>query len=122
FERRGSEDQIRIDLSAAADYRQRQVSTTQTRLQVSATVLPAELERALDVRAFGGTVRLISTYTQGASGVWIDVEHAEGAKARVQRSGNALVWTFFEGAVPSSISGVALDGKAARKTRTIAQD
>ncbi len=122
FERRGSEDHIRIALNAATDYRQRQVSATQTRLQVNASVLPSELERALDVRAFGGSVKLVSSYFQGASGVWVDVEHAEGAEGRVQRSGNALVWTFFEGAVPSSISGVAVDGKAARKTRTIAQD
>src|SRR5690606_10998240 len=97
FERRGSEDQVRVELNSATDYRQRQLTSTQTRLQLTAAILPEERERALDVRAFGGAVKLVSTYSQGASGVWIDVEHAEGAQARVHRSGNALVWTFFDG-------------------------
>jgi type IV pilus assembly protein PilQ len=122
YDRHGSEDRIRIELSAPASYKQRRISDTLTRLQLQKVVLPEELERSLDVRAYAGVVELISTYGQGPGDVWIDVEHAAGANGRVEHTGNALRWTFFDGAVPSSISGVGLDGKAARQTRTIAQD
>jgi type IV pilus assembly protein PilQ len=122
YSRHGDEDRITIDLGGSAKVTPRRVSPTMTRLELQGMQLPRELEQAFDTRAFSGAVSLISCYRQGADAVRIDVEHSKQATHRVERRGDAVVWSFFEGAVPSSISGVAQDGKVARKTQTIFTD
>lgn len=119
FAKHGVEERVSIELSAASQYEQRRINATTTRLELQGTELPTELERALDVKAFGGSVSLISTYRAKAGTVVLEAEHSERVEARLERRGSTLVWSFFEGKVPSSISGLAQDGKVARKTRTI---
>jgi len=118
FERHGREDRVQLSLGSGAKFEQLSLSPTLTRLVLRDVSLPPELERTLDVRAFGGNVSTISSYRQ-AGLVMIDVEHRPALASRATRTGSTLSWLFFEGGVPSSVSGVAFDGKEARKTRTI---
>ncbi|HEX2734627.1 MAG TPA: type IV pilus secretin PilQ [Polyangiaceae bacterium] len=119
FSKHGVEERVSIELGSACRYEQRRVNPTTTRLELQNTELPSELQRALDVRAFGGGVSLVSTYATNDGRVILEVEHGERVESRIERRGSVLLWSFFEGTVPSSVSGLALDGKVARKTRTI---
>jgi type IV pilus assembly protein PilQ len=119
FSKHGIEERVNIELSAAGRFEQQKMSPTVMRLELAQTELPTELERALDVKAFGGGVSLVSAYATQGGGVVLEAEHAEHVEARLERHGTTLVWSFFEGKVPSSITGLAQDGKVARKTRTI---
>jgi type IV pilus assembly protein PilQ len=119
FERHGQEDRVTLDVGASVKFEQSHVSPTSTRLLLSGAGLPDELERTLDVRAFGGSVTSISSYRKSASSVVLDVEHRSNSGSRVVKTPSGLDWVFFEGAVPSSVSGVGPDGMSARRTKTI---
>jgi type IV pilus assembly protein PilQ len=118
FERQGDLNWVRIESDGAPEFRRRELSETSTRLELSTAALAEELERALDVRAFGSPVKMVSSYRHG-NRVFIDVEHEVGVESIIRRQGNALLWELYDGPIPSSVSGVAADGKAARRTRTI---
>jgi type IV pilus assembly protein PilQ len=114
------EDRIAIDLSEAAQFRETQVSPTHTRLTVVGAKLPEELERTLDVSAFDGRISAISSYRQKDGAVVFDVERRAGVEGLVTRRGTDLVWKFYDpGKLPTTVSGVARDGLAARKSRTV---
>lgn len=120
FVHRQSEDRIAIDLSEGAEFTQVAVSPTQVQLKLSGAKLPEELQRTLDVSAFDGRISAISTYRQQDGSVVLEVEQKRGVEARVARRGSNLVWSFYDpGKLPSSVSGVARDGKPARKGRTV---
>src|SRR5690606_1991722 len=107
------------DLQGSVEYKQYRSSPTVMRLEFSGLRLPKELERALDVRDFGGPVALVSTFRETDGRVVVEVEHAEGTEGRVERKGDRGVWSFFSDKLPSTLSGVGRDGKPARKTHTI---
>jgi type IV pilus assembly protein PilQ len=118
FSRHGEEERIVVECDAPPRFEQRRSAEGTSRLEIAAAELPALLERALDVRSFGGDVTVVASYRERQRTV-IEVEHSVRAQARVMRSGTSLVWSFFPGQVPSTLSGLAADGKQARKTKTV---
>lgn len=118
FEHTTNEDRVLIELSEAADFKQSSPGDSERRLELAAK-LPTELERRLDVSAFNGRVKAVSAYVRGERLV-VDADCAPGSEARVSQRGRTLVWSFAEpGKLPSSVTGVARDGKAARRARTV---
>jgi len=118
FEHGRSRDRIIVALSALPAHTQYSPSATRTIVELSATSLPKALRRTLDVGAFGGPVRAVSAYRESQR-VLIDVDHAPGASAVVVRQGGALVVVFTRGRPPSTLTGVAADGGAARQTKRL---
>jgi type IV pilus assembly protein PilQ len=121
FEHGDVEDRIVIELSHATRHRQVK-SQGRTSLVLEAARLPRELARVLDVAAFGGPVTSVASYPhpRQPGTVLIEVDGAEGASSRISRRGSALVWSFHRsGKLPASLSGVARDGGAARRVRTV---
>ncbi len=122
FDHGSVEDKVVIRLSDAARYRQSTGRPGKATLVVVGADLPQALERTLDVSAFGGKVMAISSYASRGDepGVTLEVECSESVTSRVSRQGNTLVWSFHEpGSLPSSVTGVAKDGGAARRSRTV---
>jgi type IV pilus assembly protein PilQ len=119
-------DQVLLSVSGTPSYTQMAPRAGLSRLVVRGASLADGQERTLDVGAFGGRVKAISTYrgTGGLDGaVVVDVERADEAVGMVQADGSSLVWSFgVAGSLPSSVTGVAADGGAARKVRTVARE
>lgn len=97
-----------------------------SRLILRNMTLPRAQQRTLDVSAFGGLVRSVSSFQSGDPSrgeIVVEVERDETALGVVSVEGTALVWTFAKpGDVPSSLTGVGADGGTARKTRTVARE
>jgi type IV pilus assembly protein PilQ len=123
FEHAVDADRVRINLSGAARYEASSTATLTT-IEFASTTLPSALERTLDVAAYGGLVRSVSTYRRPSdpSKVVVEIERAADSSGLVSRDGNVLVFTATKGKVPSSVSGVSDDGGAARRTRTVARE
>lgn len=119
FSRHGNEDRVSLALDGRPKFNHRRVSDELSRLEIFGAKLPQALERALDVRAFGGPVVQVSSFERSGQTISVEVEHAPDAQSRVQWRGSELVWSFFRGDIPSSVTGLATDGKAARKTKMI---
>lgn len=118
-------EQVRIDVSGDVSASPGAGAAGRSRLEIRGAKLRPELERTLDVGAFGGRVKSISTYRQPSnpSNVIVEVEHAEGVVGTLQREGGALVWNFARKAEATSAqTGVAPDGGVARRTRTVARE
>jgi type IV pilus assembly protein PilQ len=116
------EDKITIELSETARYRQSNPSSTRSLLVIEDAALPEGLARTLDVAAFGGFVRSVSSYTKkdGKREVLIDVERSSEVTSEVVLNGANLVWSFYRpGSLPPSATGVGRDGGAARRARTV---
>lgn len=124
FEHQATVDRVIIELSAIPSYRESTGKGGRRVIELSGARLPDALQRTLDVGAFGGPVRAISTFRRKSDGskVVVEVEQAEGAAGALAREGNALVLSVARGALPSSVSGIGADGRAARRTRTIARE
>ncbi len=124
FEHKEGRDRVVVELSSVPAYSEGLGRPGRTTLELKNVRLPAALQRTLDVGAFGGPVRAISTYRRPSdpSRVVIEIERSDEAKAALTREGNALVYTFTTGAAPSMYSGVGSDGGAARKTRTVGRE
>jgi type IV pilus assembly protein PilQ len=86
--------------------------------------LPESLQRKLDTGAFGGPVRAVSTYRRKSdpNRVVVEIDRSDGSSGAVSREGNNVVLTFARGRLPSTISGVGVDGGAARRSRTVARE
>lgn len=109
---------ITVELDHMSDARESH-GRTRSRLVLPKGTLPKELQRTLDVSAFGGVVSSVSSYA-GQGGVIIEVEHEADVESRMTRRGRQLVWSFAkQGSLPSTVTGVGRDGGAARKTRTV---
>ncbi len=119
FSKHGDEERISIDVGGGVEFHSTRVGPSRSRLELAATRLPRELERSLDVSAYGGVVNLVSSFRREDGTVVLEVDHEQNADSRVQRRVDGLSWSFFAGAVPASISGIAADGKVARKTQSI---
>ncbi|WP_437671350.1 type IV pilus secretin PilQ [Sorangium sp. So ce131] len=124
FEHQATLDRVIIELSAAAEYRESAGKRGSRVVELSGVRLPDALQRTLDVGAFGGPVRAISTYRRNSDGskVVVEVEHAAGASGAIAREGNTLVLNVARGALPPALSGLGADGGAARRTRTVARE
>jgi type IV pilus assembly protein PilQ len=122
FEHKGGLDQVIVDLSSVPKFTESHAGGHST-LELVGVKLPAGLQKTLDVSAFGGPVRAVSTYRRQSdpTHVVIDVDRAADVGGAVTREGTSLVWTFG-GMIPPSQSGIAADGGAARRSRTVARE
>lgn len=76
--------------------------------------------RTLDVAAFGGPIQAISAYRKGSRGrVVVDVDHDPAASAVVTRYGSALHYIFSTEPPHPMLTGIAPDGRAARRARSL---
>jgi type IV pilus assembly protein PilQ len=122
FEHSDVEDRVLIELTGIPEYRQASPSPGTNTLVLSSTTLSPALTRTLDVSAFSGELNSISSFVaeKDTKSVVIQTEGDKVAKARVSSRGNTLVWSFAKpGALPSSMTGVGLDGGVARRARTV---
>lgn len=115
-------DTVTIELSDDAEYSVSNLPNGRSRLELRRAKLPKELERTLDVSSFGSGVNAISTYRDGER-VVVEAERRGDVTSQVSRRNGALVWLFAKpGQLPSSETGIGLDGGPARRTRTVARD
>lgn len=121
FEHTKLEDKVLIDLSHASKYRLSTGERGRSTLVIEGARLPEALVRKLDVSAFGGLVSAVSSYLDPKTqNVIVEVESESSVATQVAKNGNTLVWSFFKpGTLPSTRTGVARDGGAARKTQTV---
>lgn len=124
FEHRSDSDRVLIDLGALVHFSEPVSRSGRTFFELSGVRLPDTLERKLDVGAFGGLVRAISTYRRNSdrSKVVFEVERSGEAAAAVTREGNTLVLAFTAAPAPANAPRVAADGGPARRSRTIARE
>ncbi len=122
FEHKGGVDRVIVDLSAVPKWSESHAGGRST-LELSGVKLPPGLQRTLDVSAFGGSVKQVSTYRRQSdpTRVVIDIDRATDVGGSVTREGNSLVFSFG-GEAHSSQSGVAADGGVARRSRTVARE
>jgi type IV pilus assembly protein PilQ len=121
FEHGNNQDRIVLELSAIPAYSQSARSATRSVLVLDDVALPAALARTLDVGAFGGVVHAISSYRKDGK-VLVDVDHDKDATGVVLKYGTALHYLFSKGKVAGTMTGVADDGGAARRTKTLSAD
>jgi type IV pilus assembly protein PilQ len=123
FDHQAGVDRITIDLSTRADYSESN-EPGRSVLELRGVSLPDGLQRKLDTGAFGGPVRAVSTYRRKSdpSRVVVEIDRVNDSTGVVAREGNNLVLTFGNGKLPPSVSGVAADGGAARRSRTVARE
>jgi type IV pilus assembly protein PilQ len=122
FEHHADEDDVVIELSSIPRFSAEKSPSGRPRLVLSGTEMGEKLERALDVAAFGGLVTTVSTFHDAANqrAVTLEAEADQNTESRVSRRGGALVWSFYKaGTLPASVTGIAQDGGAARKARTL---
>jgi type IV pilus assembly protein PilQ len=122
FEHGSLEDKVLIELSESAKFDTLDGQKGHSLLALDATRIPEALTRTLDVSAYGGRVSAISSYAdpKNPNRVLLDVESDPGLATNVSRRGTTLVWAFYRpGTLPASMTGVASDGGAARKTHTV---
>jgi type IV pilus assembly protein PilQ len=122
FEPRADAQTVQVRMSSNASFEKRELSPTLTQLLIRGARIPEDLERTLDVRAFGGTLELVSSYRSGPEQVIVEAQHKPRTNSHVLVRGNELSWSFFEGQVPSTLSGIGADGKVARRTKSVAAE
>ncbi|HTV17783.1 MAG TPA: type IV pilus secretin PilQ [Polyangiaceae bacterium] len=125
FERRDNSDWVKIRVSGYSSYEQLSTGVGQSRLVILGASLAQGLPETLDVRAFGGSVKNITTsFDEARHAVVLDVESATPTlRSLVSEQEGQLSWSFFEpGAMHSSMTGVGSDGGVARKARTLHVD
>lgn len=115
-------DTVTIEVSDDADYTVSNLPNGRSRVEIRNAKLPKELERTLDVSAFGSGVHAVSTYRDGDR-VIVEAERRADVTSQVSRRDGVLVWLFAKpGQLPSSETGIGLDGGPARRTRTVARE
>jgi type IV pilus assembly protein PilQ len=122
FEHSEVEDRVLIDFSEVPAFQQATPAPGKNVLTLTGTDLSKDLSRTLDVSAFGGVLTSVSSFVaeKDKKSVIIQSEGDKAAVARVSRRGKTLVWSFAKpGALPSSMTGVGLDGGIARRARTV---
>lgn len=122
FEHGKVNDRVIIELSGNAGHSESRLSATRSLLLLDDATLPSALQRKLDVSAFGGSVRAVSTYVSSDGKVTIDVDHADDVSGVVVRYGSALHYVFSDKPAHSTHTGVGPDGRAARTTQTVASE
>ncbi len=124
FEHHEDEDDVVVVLTHAAKYTEKTGDSAKPRLVLDDAELPTGLERSLDVAAFGGRISTVSAFHDPTThAVTLDVDGDAALESHVSRRGDALVWSFSKpGSLPASVTGVGLDGGAARRARTLHVD
>ncbi|MEJ1960381.1 MAG: secretin N-terminal domain-containing protein [Gammaproteobacteria bacterium] len=122
FEHSDIEDRVLIECTEIPSYQASSSAPGKNALKLTGATLGKDLSRTLDVSAFGGVLSSVSSFVaeKDAKSVVIQSEGDKSAVARVSRRGTTLVWSFAKpGALPSSVTGVGLDGGIARRARTV---
>ncbi len=121
FEHHGDHDEVVVSLSGAPKYTETRSESGRPELVFQGTQIAEELERKRDVSAFGGLVSAVSSFGDPSKHtVTVEAESDGDVATRVGRRGSSLLWTLFKpGSLPTSVTGVGLDGGAARKARTL---
>jgi len=115
-------DTVTIEVSDEAEYTVSNLPNGRSRIEIRNAKLPKDLERTLDVSAFGSGVQSVATYRDGER-VIVEAERRADLTSQVSRRDGALVWLFAKpGQLPSSETGIGLDGGPARRTRTVARE
>jgi type IV pilus assembly protein PilQ len=125
FERRDTSEWVTIRVSDYASYELETLASGQSRLVIFGAKLAEGLPDTLDVRAFGGNVKTVSTsFDEARHAVVVEVDGASASvRSLVSEQEGRLSWSFFEpSAVSSSVTGVGSDGGIARKSRTLHVD
>ncbi len=124
FEHKSYGDRVVIELAGKAEHTVTPRGPGKIAVELKGVSLATALQRKLDTAAFGGPIRTIATYRRNsdATSVVVEIDGAEKITPKVDREGSALVVTYATGPIPSMISGIGLDGGAARKARTIARE
>lgn len=115
-------DRILVDLDKDAKFTE---SSTKDKIRIEVTArLPKTLERALDVSAFGGSAKSVSSFKSKSdpTKVIIEIEREPGVKHVLSREGSQLVCVLAKDGFTSSESGKGQDGGAARRTKTVARE
>jgi type IV pilus assembly protein PilQ len=124
FDHRSDKDDVVIALSHLTAFSEEKGENGRRRLVLQGVKVPKGLERALDVAAYGGVVATVSCFWDDAKhAAMLEVESVGEVDSRLATRGNSLVWSFFKpGSLPTTVTGVAVDGGAARKARTLHVD
>jgi len=124
FSHLSDQDQVLVKLASPPSYSLENGQAGRSRLVLRNTILPGALQQTLDATAFGGPLKTVSSYTDAvAHGVTLDAERQVLATSQVRVEGSSLIWSFFRpGDVSSAVTGIAADGKEARRIRTLHVD
>ncbi|HVW25147.1 MAG TPA: type IV pilus secretin PilQ [Polyangiaceae bacterium] len=121
FEHHGDHDEVVVSLSAVPKYTESRSESGRPQLVFQDTRIGEELEQKRDVSAYGGLVTAVSSFGDPSKHtVTLEAESDGELATRVGRRGSSLLWTLFKpGSMPASVTGVAVDGGAARMARTL---
>ena len=121
FEHHGDHDEVVVSLSVAPKYIETRSESGRPQLVFQDTRIGEDLEQKRDVSAYGGLVTAVSSFGDPSKHtVTIEAESDGELATRVGRRGSSLLWTLFKpGSMPASVTGVAVDGGAARMARTL---
>ncbi len=124
FERIGDYDRIVVRLNRLPKHSVLTMPDGRLRLELRGTRLPEALERALDVSAYHGALKVISAFYDAATGVTtVEAQLVGVGQGELRTEENSLVWAF---PVPSSRAARGLvtpkDGGAVRHTVTVARE
>lgn len=115
-------DKVLIELSESARYKKGRDEQGRALLRLMDTRVPKTLTRTLDVSAFDGLVTAVSSYPdpEHSDRVVVEVDADRQATSKLERQGSTLIWSFYKpGTLPATMTGVARDGGAARRVRTV---
>lgn len=123
YGRQGDRDRVVVTLDQAVKHTV-DARGDSIRIELPKSSLPKTLERTLDVGAFGGAVRSVSSYPKAGSPdtVVVEIERDPRARFVITREGEDLVVTLAKGDLSASETGRATDGGAARRTKTLARE
>jgi type IV pilus assembly protein PilQ len=121
FEHHTDNDEVVVSFSLMPKYREAKSDSGRPQIIFEGTHLGDELEQKRDVSAFGGVVTAVSSFGDPSRHtVTLEAESDAAVESRIGRRGSSLVWTLFKpGSLPTSVTGVGVDGLAARKARTL---
>ncbi len=110
---RGDTEQGRVVIGVpqGTDYHVARPDPRTAVLTLSRTALPKRLERSLDTSAFGGPVKMVSSFSAPgqADSVQIVATLEGSTEDRVQFENGQLVWAF--GSAPSTSAELVIDGQ-----------
>lgn len=111
-------DRVVLSVAGSPAYALATSPSGKARLELKGTRVPDALKRTLDVAAYHGALRGVSTFSDDGGGAIIEIDktdnHAGSTQGGVNVSDGKIVWTF-EG-------GGASDGGAARHVTTVTRE
>lgn len=120
-------DRVEIEVSGAMVHSLSAPQPNKSRIELRGVDVAASLERVLDTSAFKSFVSAITTYKQDGN-VIVEVDRANDAsgelKSETTAQGVRLSWIFGKKnpTHDSKISGIAPDGKAAKRIKSLGKD